>query len=743
MDKKLSLILALILLGSMASAYDPTRNLNLKWRNSLPYGGRSVAVADVDGDGIPEIIAGLYNNTIFVLGTDGRLKFNYSLQNNTQIGRIYSMEAADFNGDKKAEMVVGLGGLRVSETFQLTGFIAPNATEDRDGTGQIQWTRVLYRSLRYMGNVYLLDNTGGLIWNSSTYNSVLSLNLGDVDGNGVVDILTGIGDYGVDVYSEIMGVNYTNKTCTSEVVKEEPTGYDIDKCTCDGCVWHPDTEECLKTYSKTTCVDSVKTIEGRVLVEYPQKNGSVIIYNRGGDVIWRKDIFKYADINNQRLDPDADNNVRVVYAADVNLDGINEILVGSDNGLLYLFNRSGRLLWRHNNTAGVVAVSVASFSKPKEKNIVVGFNDGSIEFLNAKGEIQWKAKIKKSVEAMDISDLDSDGEQEIIVGSVDNNIYIYDETGVNEWYYPVGAPVYYLKPLDVDGNGYMELVIGSPNNLTLYEMNVEYVLGQSADSFYDKASRYFSLSDYTMSMIYAKKARDIYMEINNAEGITRCDVLIKKLNDEFKTLKKMDADSQYERAIAAYGRNDINTSLVFLEGARRIYAELLDTVGINKCETLKQEIERFLVAEKSIIAEYHYVQGLNYLSFRNYTAAVGEARLARDLYYDIGYYNGTLLANRLITGIADNYYTDSKVQLSLGKFNISLAYAQMSLALYNESKTYDGTAKSELLIQDIKRKMAEGQAGPSNAPYNIVFYVLAVVVVIAVVMHLRRKKKGQ
>jgi hypothetical protein len=366
-----------------------------------------------------------------------------------------------------------------------------------------------------------------------------------------------------------------------------------------------------------------------------------------------------------------------------------------------------------------------------------------LEVLNSRGELQWKAKLPKPIEAIKVADMESDGVQELVVGSEDGNMYVYDSTGIMEWYYPTGAAIYSLNPLDIDRNGYTDVVVGSTGNVTLYEMNIDYVLRQSAKSFYDKAGEYFSNQDYTIAMIYVAKSKDIYLNIRDMEGVTRCDVLIRQINDELKSRKKSDADAQYDMAVAAYGRNDINNSLVFLQSARNFYVELNDSVGVNKCDSFKQEIEKFMISEKAVTAEFHYARGLNYLSFRNYTEALKEARTARGIYQEIGYYNGTLLSSRLITSIADSYYTDAQLQMSIMKFNISLIYAEMAMELYNETKSYDGTAKTELLIQEIRRKMVSTPVGTTQkADYTLIIYLILGIVVILVILQLLKKRGG-
>ncbi|MBM3308885.1 MAG: hypothetical protein FJY77_01395 [Candidatus Altiarchaeales archaeon] len=745
--KKVFMLLFLLFCCSLAAAYDSTGNMDIKWRYTLPSQGGSFALADLDGDGSKEIIAGLYDNTLLVLNSKGNLKQNFSLGNESKLGRIYTLEAADLNGDGKAELVVGFGGLKVTENFNLYGFTVTNATGS--GTGSIDWqSKVLYRTIRYMGSVQYLSPEGRQIWKKQAYNSVLDIHLGDANGDGAVDILAGVGDYGLDVYSEYAMVNYTNETCTEEEVEDEYTGYDQEQCNCDGCYWNSTSEECLRSYIKRTCETTITQVPGRVLVEYPIKNGSAYVYTTDGRLLWGKHPQRYNKSSNT-VEADADNNVRVVYTADVNLDGKNDILAGLDSGVLYVYNWSGLELESYETTSGLVggvsAVCVSSFGEKNARYVIVGTDNGVLGFFDQKSEKpKWVTRLSKSVEVIKVFDIESDGREEVVVGSVDGKIYVYDKDGVNEWYYPTGSAIYYLDAFDVEGDGYMDLVVGSLSNVTLYGMNVEYVLRQSAESFYAKAEEYFSIADYTVSMIYVTKAKDLYLKIKDPEGITKCDIVIKKISDEFKSRKKFEADTEFDRAMAAYARNDLKNSLIFLQAARSIYVEISNAEGIKKCDTLKEEIDRFMIDEKNLAAEAHYAKALNYLSFGNYTMALSEARAAKAIYSEIGYYNGTVTSNKVVNNIADAYYFDSQRQMPLRRFNESLFYAEMALELYNESKNYDGTAKTELLIQEIKKKIVEEPVETTKVDYKIIVYAaVGFVLLLALFARIRGKSSGE
>lgn len=143
----------------------------------LPYGsgfagGVVVAAADVDGDGTPDVItgagAGGGPHVKVFSGADGALLLSFFAFESDFKGGV-SIAAADFTGDGKAELVVGAGvggGPRVRVFDLTTG-------------GQIAGP---------LGSFYAFDPS-----HRSGANVGADWRAGDVDGDGVPDLIVGTG----------------------------------------------------------------------------------------------------------------------------------------------------------------------------------------------------------------------------------------------------------------------------------------------------------------------------------------------------------------------------------------------------------------------------------------------------------------------------------------------------------------------------------------------------------------------
>jgi outer membrane protein assembly factor BamB len=192
-----------------------------------------------------------------------------------------------------------------------------------------------------------------------------------------------------------------------------------------------------------------------------------------------------------------------VLVADINMDGLPEIIVGSTNNKLIALNRKGKLLFEHisdapiestpgllrgkkflivfgNNNGKLTAITPAqdvawkadlqhkitaapSFFNDGEQRIVVGTVGGTLYCITERGELTWQFQTQGSIySAASVADINDDKQPEILFGSCDNNVYALTNTGRRIWSYETdfwitGTPLI----TDIDDDGKLEVVCGS------------------------------------------------------------------------------------------------------------------------------------------------------------------------------------------------------------------------------------------------------------------------------------------
>ena len=160
--------------------FDPLTNMEsiyeLVWKS--PYLGPvwSVKVADLDGDYLPEIIAGTWNNKIHMFEYYNHSNYPFrpdhwidyrEVWNSEDIiqSKVYSIETGDFNGNGLPEFLVGTrkGWIYLFENngtvIDINGYNFP----------------------------FMQDNSYKLIWfnNYSAFTPIMSTSSGDLDGDGI------------------------------------------------------------------------------------------------------------------------------------------------------------------------------------------------------------------------------------------------------------------------------------------------------------------------------------------------------------------------------------------------------------------------------------------------------------------------------------------------------------------------------------------------------------------------------
>ncbi|MBI3946607.1 MAG: VCBS repeat-containing protein [Armatimonadetes bacterium] len=160
----------------------------------------------------------------------------------------------------------------------------------------------------------------------------------------------------------------------------------------------------------------------------------------------------------------------VVRAADINGDGMNELLVAGADNAVHAINADGRRLWRHPLPDLIHDLSVTG----DRRQILVGCNDSTVYSLKPDGSINWSVvpepkdvpglgeRIQGQPVVVFASDINGDGRTEVIVGVNRMCLYAYDDSGKLLWdAQPRAGAITCGTAFDLDGDGRQELVIGN------------------------------------------------------------------------------------------------------------------------------------------------------------------------------------------------------------------------------------------------------------------------------------------
>jgi len=156
--------------------------------------------------------------------------------------------------------------------------------------------------------------------------------------------------------------------------------------------------------------------------------------------------------------------------ADINGDGTLEIVVGTNEGNLYIWTKDRtRLKGFPVSVDDYIRSSpaVADLDGDGRMEIAAGSNDGMFYVWDDTGSLISgfpKLTAYEIVSSPALADLDEDGNLEIVVGSQDRGVYAWNSDGTPVCGFPVitGYEIWSSPAVgDLDGDGHLDIVIGS------------------------------------------------------------------------------------------------------------------------------------------------------------------------------------------------------------------------------------------------------------------------------------------
>jgi outer membrane protein assembly factor BamB len=243
--------LEILIASSQIYALD-ARARRVKWAYRLATTSfSSAAVGDIDGDKQLEVVVGSYDNTVYALsGPTGTLKWKFYAGNSVES----SPALGDIDGDGKIEVIFGQGfiaGNNPKGVYALRGtdgarkwffnlgvdqrVISSPALADIDGDGKIE---VVIGS--NANKLYVFEGQGDAQGNAKIkyihetgYYIESSPTLGDIDGDGKIEIVVGSHDAHLYVLEAIPGqqqlrVEWKYSPPSANIFFSSPTLADID-----------------------------------------------------------------------------------------------------------------------------------------------------------------------------------------------------------------------------------------------------------------------------------------------------------------------------------------------------------------------------------------------------------------------------------------------------------------------------------------------------------------------------------
>ena len=486
------------------------------------------ALADVTGDGNPDVVIGGSDGKIYALkGSDGSIAWTYQAVNSGRFGGNQPV-IVDLDGDKVAELLYGDERGNVS-VLSTSGLCVDDYTSPWPYRGRT------FDNVNYMPRrmPQWTVNVGGRIESPPV--------VADLDGDGVSEVVVGSRETGKLYAIDLSGNILWEFDAGAQIIRNPAIG-DING-------------------------------DGKPEIVFNARNGTMRVLDNAGKLLWSKDLSGGGEL------------YCAPAIADINGDGKLEILVGS-KGLkkFFAFDADGNELWEAPiGSIGENTAAVADIDGDGQLDVVMTSEDEVLYAIYAwkgDGTPLWVSQVEQGDRfnaAPSIADIDGDGKLEIVAGGAyEGRVYCVDGTGTRKWVFDTGERVRVSKAAlgDLNGDGKLESVF------TLRRTGKVYAVDYKGDVVWT--------ADLTGEVLHGFLPEDPI--IADATGDGKPDVILGGSNGRIYVLNGEDGSLAWTYQAVNAGRFTFNQPVIvdlngdhvaeMLYGDERGNVSLLDTPGL-------------------------------------------------------------------------------------------------------------------------------------------------------------------
>ncbi len=413
------------------------------WDSTVIYGVLDVLITDIDNDGVLEaIFSGEFNDDhaeIFIRnGADGSLEWSYNLGQTSILSSDINFYEYDLDGNGDQELIVAnqYGSfliyafegdnpsvLWVSDT--LNGYPKSLAFGDVTGDGEINIIAATY------DRVQVLSDNGKKVWYYSVAGGIEDVEVCDVDGDGVLDVIAGGSADAVGLPPDPGKGVWALRTTTSPLLWEFNFGeYGNGLALGDF-----NNDNCADAIGICSLDDIAWAIDGKTGLELWHWTGTQNLYAVAvGDF----------DNNNQ----------------------LDAVVAGADEIISAIDGSTGLTMWQFPNPTDQIYRSClvcTDLNEDGNVDVIAGTDDNNVYAIRGEdGSQLWVSSLGGEVSNVVLAQMNGTGPLDIVVavggGPSGEKVAVLDGSdGSLLWEYPVSAAVAFVTTLDVNEDDILDV----------------------------------------------------------------------------------------------------------------------------------------------------------------------------------------------------------------------------------------------------------------------------------------------
>lgn len=156
--------------------------------------------------------------------------------------------------------------------------------------------------------------------------------------------------------------------------------------------------------------------------------------------------------------------------AEMNGDSVNDVIVGSNDGYIYLLDgMDGSQIWNYSTDGSIKIIHLENIQGDSTPEIIVGTTNGMIYVLDKNRILLNNFSVGNNLDFLTFANLTGTSNTEIITGQA-SNVSVYDFTGALKWQRTVKGNILDLSSADLTGDGLDEIAL-TTSKYKIYTLN--------------------------------------------------------------------------------------------------------------------------------------------------------------------------------------------------------------------------------------------------------------------------------